>query len=82
MLRYGMSRSDECERCGEVETYKHLFWECLEPRRVWRAFNKYLGSIGHQNRVNGYEDVFTKDKNQIIMVKLPGRSFIGSPPCS
>ena len=25
MLRYKMSRSDECERCGEVETYKHLF---------------------------------------------------------
>ena len=35
MLRFGMSRSDECERCGEVETYKHLFWECSESRKVW-----------------------------------------------
>ena len=34
MLRFGMSRSDQCERCGEVETYKHLFWECTESRRV------------------------------------------------
>ena len=24
--RFKMSRDNECERCGEVETYSHLFW--------------------------------------------------------
>ena len=36
MLRFRMSLSDACERCGEVETYKQLFWECGESGRVWR----------------------------------------------
>ena len=66
MLRFRMSRSDECERCGEVETYKHLFWECRESRRVWSSFNEYMGSIGHQHKVTGYEEVFTIDDNRII----------------
>ena len=45
MLRFRMSLSDACERCGEVETYKHLFWECVESRRVWRSFNEYMLSL-------------------------------------
>ena len=57
MLRFRMSRSDECERCSEVETYKHLFWECRESRKVWRASNEYMGSIGHQNRVTKCYDI-------------------------
>ena len=42
MLRFRMSCTDDCERCGEVETYRHLFWECRESRRVWRSFNEYI----------------------------------------
>ena len=52
MLRFRMSRTDECERCGEVETYEHLFWGCVESRRVWRSFNEYMADIGHVHRVN------------------------------
>ena len=59
MLRFGMSRNDQCERCGLVETYSHLFWECAESSRVWRAFNEYMVTIGNLHRVNRYEDVFT-----------------------
>ena len=58
--------NDECERCGEVETYKHLFWECRESRRVWRSFNEYI-----DHKVTRYEEVFTIDNNWIIsMVKV------------
>ena len=56
---------------GEVENFKHLFGECRESRRMWRAFNEYMGSIGHQHRVTGYEEVFTIDGNRIIsMIKV------------
>ena len=27
MLRLGMSRDDECMRCGNVETYRHLMYD-------------------------------------------------------
>ena len=71
MLRFRMSRNDECERCGEVESYKHLFWECRESRRVWQVFNEYMRNIGHQHRVDNYENVFNIDKNRIIsMIKV------------
>ena len=45
ILRFRMSRDDECERCGEVETYRHLFWECRESRSVWRSYNEYVEEL-------------------------------------
>ena len=71
MLRFRMSLSDACERCGEVETYKHLFWECVESGRVWRSFNEYMSEIGHEHRVDSFERVFTIDDNRMIsMIKV------------
>ena len=71
MLRFGMSRNDQCERCGLVETYRHLFWECAESSRVWQAFNEYMIVIGNLHRVNSYEDVFNIDDSSVIsMIKV------------
>ena len=71
MSRFGKSRTDHCERCGEGETYRHLFWECIESGRVWRSFNEYMREIGHGHRVNNYQDVFNIDNNRIIsMIKV------------
>ena len=71
MLRFRMSRDDECSRCGEVETYKHLFWECRESKRVWNAFNDYMSSINQPHTVEKYDDVFLIDDNRIIsMLKV------------
>jgi exonuclease III len=69
MLRFKMSRNDECERCGLKETYRHLLWECRESRLVWSSFNGYLNSINFcQSDVNKYEDIFNIDKNKIISI--------------
>ena len=40
MFRFRMSRDDECSRCGEIETFRHMFWGCVESQRVWDAYNK------------------------------------------
>ena len=59
MLRFGMSRDDDCERCGVKESYRHLFWECPESRKVWQAFNEYMSRTSNsQTKVEKYEDVF------------------------
>ena len=59
MFRFKMSRDNECSRCGEIETYRHLFWGCNGARSVWNAFNDYLSSKDlAQSAVNCYEDVF------------------------
>jgi hypothetical protein len=72
MLRFRMSRDDECERCGHKETYRHLLWECREASIVWQAFNSYMIRIGQQPiQVNKYEDVFDIYPNKILsMIKV------------
>ena len=71
MFRFGMSRNDQCERCGMVETYRHLFWKCAESRRVWQVFNDYVLSIGGSHSVGCYEDVFIIDRSGAIsMIKV------------
>ena len=71
MFRFRMSLSDQCERCGAVETYRHLFWECVESRKVWRAFNQYMEIIGSNHKVNDYDNVFAIDRSGAIsMIKV------------
>jgi hypothetical protein len=55
-----MSRDDACSRCGLKETYRHLFWECVEAKKVWHSFNEYVRTIIGlpECEVRDYEDVF------------------------
>jgi hypothetical protein len=69
MLKFNMSRDNECERCGRVETYCHLMWECTESRRVWDCFNNYILSLNVTfNIVNCYEDVFSIYSDRTISI--------------
>jgi ribosomal protein L32 len=58
MLKYKMVNDNKCKRCGEVENFKHLMWDCGEARKIWMAFNEYATRINHQEeKVLEYEDV-------------------------
>ena len=35
MFKYNMVNSDKCNRCGEVQSYRHLLWECRRARKIW-----------------------------------------------
>jgi hypothetical protein len=60
MLRYKMTISDKCPRCGEVESTKHLLWECSHVKHIWSLFNILLTSIGClKDTVNNYENVYS-----------------------
>ena len=68
MFKYKMVNNNKCKRCGEVETYRHLLWECIEARRIWRVHEEYMGGI---DKVLCYEDVFkTGDLDVVSKVKL------------
>jgi hypothetical protein len=41
MFKYRMVDNNKCKRCGEVETYKHLLWECREAKNIWQLFNEF-----------------------------------------
>jgi hypothetical protein len=59
MFKYKMVNSDKCKRCGNVENYKHLLWECREVKNIWRLFNEYVTNINqNEENVQDYDDVF------------------------
>ncbi len=65
MFKYKMVDNNKCKRCGEVETYMHLLWECREARRIWGAFNDYSDyntpirqTDQQDDKVQEYEDIF------------------------
>lgn len=47
MFRFGMCNDNQCTRCGETETFKHLLWECPESARIWNSVNAYMSHIGY-----------------------------------
>jgi hypothetical protein len=55
LFKFKMVNYNKCERCGEVETYKHLLLEGREAKRVWKVFNGFLTNIKQQvERVKEY----------------------------
>jgi hypothetical protein len=58
MYRFKMSESPDCERCGEIETIKHQFYECDSAYNSWRRYNSILDEIGFGDcKVESYADV-------------------------
>jgi hypothetical protein len=49
MFKYNMVNNDECKRCEELETYKHLIWECREARKIWQKFIEFVTNLEQEN---------------------------------
>jgi hypothetical protein len=59
MLRFKMVDNDRCKQCNEVETFKHLLWECRCTKETWGALNSILSKKGMDDeKINSYEDIF------------------------
>ena len=61
MLKFGMTDSDACERCGQRETISHLLLECNYVNSLWTLCSK-LTSVptNNLNAVLGYHDYHDK----------------------
>jgi hypothetical protein len=46
MFCFKISDTPACERCGEVETIRHQFYECHSAFRGWRIYNKIMEELG------------------------------------
>jgi hypothetical protein len=57
MFRFKMSESPACERCGEIETIKHQFYECHSALSSWQIYNKIMEELRLNDcKVESYED--------------------------
>ena len=58
MFRYKMTTNDKCPRCGEIESTRHLLWECTHVKHIWSLYNSLVQSVGaHQDKMVKYDDV-------------------------
>ena len=65
-----MISNNKCQRCEEVETYKHLIWECGEAKKIWQLFNEFAISANQcEERILDYDNVF-KIGNNATMNKV------------
>ena len=62
MYRFGMINNNICERCQQIESTRHLLWECVESRNIWVLFNRWTtnGSLV-SNQINEYKDIYHID---------------------
>ena len=72
MLKYKMVTSDKCQRCNGKETLKHLLWDCVEAKKVWKSYNEYLQKTDYaQSKIQNYEDIYiTQDISALSTVKM------------
>ena len=57
MFKFKMVDSDKCDTCGEVETIKHVLWECRRAKLVWDKINEMLLFIGSGVRI-AFDNIF------------------------
>ena len=55
------------DRYGEVETYKHLLWCCIESRKIWQLYNQFMVQMKcPSTEANDNSDVFIFEETEII----------------
>jgi hypothetical protein len=86
MFKYKMVNSDKCKRCGDVESYKHMLWECREAKNIWKLFNEFVTSINQNNEgVQNYDNVFRIGNigkvSKVKMKIIQGMIQIDRPIC-
>jgi hypothetical protein len=72
MFAYKMSTTPNCPRCGQLETSKHLLWDCVESKSLWKSYNNILNKI-HLGKMflNHYEDLYRIEEIPVLMtIKL------------
>jgi hypothetical protein len=67
MFKYKMVNNNKCKRCEEVETYKHLIWECREAKKIWMAFNEFVAHLNLQEeKIMEYDNIFMIGKRGVL----------------
>ena len=67
MYKYKMVNNNKCKRCEEVETYKHLIWECREAQKIWKAFNEFVAHLDLQEeKIMEYDNIFMIGEREVL----------------
>ncbi len=45
MFKYKMTESNRCDHCMEIETVKHVLWDCRRAREVWVVLGEIMQGL-------------------------------------
>jgi hypothetical protein len=84
MFKFGMRNNSLCDRCSEIETSKHLLFECRYSMKMWSLYNNVLKTdLNSKFSINRFEDIFNFDTgvrenrlkikliNELIQIERP-----------
>jgi hypothetical protein len=64
MFKFKMTNEDKCPRCNNVESTKHLLWECHESKNIWDLLNSSLHNLNlNEEKILEYSDVYKVTNN-------------------
>jgi len=71
MFKFKMTNTAQCPRCDEIETTKHLLWECAESKKIWKLYNDNLLKLQIQSmNILSYEDIYrTESMSTLSIIK-------------
>jgi hypothetical protein len=69
MNRYKMTNTDECPRCKQTETTKHLLWECHHSKHIWDLYNNYMIKLDKADSViSEYSQIYNAGETAGITI--------------
>ena len=69
MFKFNMTNSPNCPRCGQIETTKHLLWECYESQKMWNCYNDVLVLSNLENmKIEKYDDLYRTETLGILSI--------------
>ncbi len=72
MKKYKMTQTDQCPRCGQIETINYLLLECPHVKQIWNFFNNFVRKMGDEKEtVNSYNNIYKfGQKSVTTLIKI------------
>jgi hypothetical protein len=71
LKKFKITQDDKCERCQQIETTRHLLWDCHWSQKMWKNLNIIFDQQKLSIKIQSFEDIFNfKNSSCINTIKL------------
>ena len=69
MHKYKMTETPNCARCGQIESNKHLLFECKSSSEMWESYNKVMNNTSDDfKQIKSFDDIFDFGGNALVNI--------------
>lgn len=64
-----MTETPNCARCGQIESNKHLLFECKSSSEMWESYNKVMNNTSDDfKQIKSFDDIFDFGGNALVNI--------------